>query len=150
MYENNGVCFEHPESWVVVDDDGDDIIRAITIECPNGGYYSIDIYKLNHAPSLDSYIESSMKHFAQDLPVLCNMVGSPSRKLAKAVNKNTELEGLRLTFTVRSFFFIKTEYIKSYFKIISENKVSFISSQYSSDTDSGAGFNQMLSSYRSV
>jgi len=152
MYKHNGVCFESPETWEVVEDDGDAIIRAITVECPNNGYYSIDIYNSNQAPSIDSYIESSMKHFIQELPFVCSLIGIPSRKIEKATNQNVEIEGIQLKFTVRSFFFLKIEYINSYFRVISDKKTSLISSQYSSDVaiESGEGFNKILASYSAV
>jgi ubiquitin-protein ligase len=47
QYQSNSVCFNFPETWEVVDDDGDNFIRAITIEDPNDGFYSMDIYNLS-------------------------------------------------------------------------------------------------------
>ena len=149
MYQHNGVCFNFPESWEVVDDDDDGIIRAITIECPNDGYYSIDIYNLEHAPSTDSYIERSMKYFIKDLPFSFKVVGEPIRKIEKTIYQNSEIEGVQLEFTVRAFFIQEIECINSYFRIKSGNKVSFISSQYPAEymTDSRSGFDLILSNY---
>ncbi|GLX76671.1 hypothetical protein tinsulaeT_00110 [Thalassotalea insulae] len=152
MYQHDGVCFEFPELWEVTDDDGDEIIRAINIECPNDGYYSIDIYNLEQAPSLESYIERSLKYFINELPFHCKIKGQPIREIEHAVNQNTETEGLKLKFTVRAFFILKIGYINSYFRVVSGNKVSFISSQYPNESavESEDGFNKILSSYTIV
>ena len=148
-YQHNSVCFNFPETWEVVEDDGDNTLRAITIECPNDGFYSMDIYNPEQAPTLENYIESSMKHFAKELPFYCKIIGEPTRALEKAENQNVELEGVQLLFTVSSFFFIKKEYVITYFKVGSGNKVALLASEHPAEnaTESKAGFSEILNSF---
>ncbi|MEW6984532.1 hypothetical protein AAD001_17965 [Colwelliaceae bacterium 6471] len=149
MYQHNGVCFEFPESWEVVDDDGDDIIRAITVECPNEGYYSIDIYRSEQAPSIESYIERSLKYFTEELPFGFKIIDKPTQSIEKVTLQDLEIEGITLEFTVRTLFRQKVKYINSYFKVISGSKASLISGQYleENSSESKAGFNKIVSSY---
>jgi hypothetical protein len=149
MYQHNGVCFEVPESWEVVGDDGDDIIRAITVECPNEGYYSIDIYNSEQAPSIENYIERSLTYFTKELPIGFKIIDKPIQSIEKFVSQNLEVEGVKLEFTVRTLFRQKVKYINSYFRVLSGVKTSLISGQYLAkySNESQAGFNQILSSY---
>ena len=149
MYQHNGVCFEFPESWEVVDDDGDDIIRAITVECPNEGYYSIDIYQFEQAPSIENYIERSLKYFTKELPFGFKIIDEPTRSIEKLISQNSEIEGVKLEFTVRTLFRQKIKYINSYFRVCSNTKTSFISGQYLAEhsSESKAGFDKIVLSY---
>ncbi len=149
MYQHNGVCFEFPESWEVVDDDGDDIIRAITVECPNEGYYSMDIYQSEQAPSIENYIERSLKYFTKELPFGFKIIDKPTRSIEKLVSQNSEIEGVKLEFTVRTLFRQKIKYINSYFRVCSNTKTSLISGQYLAEhsSESKAGFDKIVSSY---
>ncbi|MFT4941597.1 MAG: hypothetical protein ACI88A_004667 [Paraglaciecola sp.] len=152
QYQSNSVCFNFPETWEVVDDDGDNFIRAITIEDPNDGFYSMDIYNTEQAPTLEDYIERSMKHFTKELPFYCKIIEEPIREIEKSEHQNTELEGVQLTFTVRSFYFTKIAYVNSYFRVQSGNKISLISSQYPVEnaTEAKAGFSKILNSFSIV
>ena len=149
MYQHDGVCFEFPESWEVVDDDGDDIIRAITVECPNEGYYSMDIYNSDQAPSIENYIERSLKYFAKELPFGFKIINEPTQSIEKAISENSEIEGVKLEFTVRTLFRQKIKYINSYFRVNSGAKTSLISGQYLAEhsDESKAGFNKIVSSF---
>ncbi|WP_441004609.1 hypothetical protein [Pseudocolwellia agarivorans] len=149
MYQHNGVCFEFPESWEVVDDDGDDIIRAITVECPNEGYYSMDIYNSEQAPSIDNYIERSLKYFTKELPFGFKIIDKPTRSVEKLISHNSEFEGIKLEFTVRTLFRQKVKYINRYFRVSSNTKTSLISGQYlvEHSSESEAGFDKIVSSY---
>jgi hypothetical protein len=149
MYQHNGVCFEFPESWEVVDDDGDDIIRAITVECPNEGYYSMDIYNSEQAPSIDNYIERSLKYFTKELPFGFKIIEEPTRTIEKLITSSSEIEGVKLEFTVRTLFFQKVNYINTYFRICSNSKTSLISGQYLAEHchESKAGFDKIVASY---
>ena len=152
MYKHNGVYFDFPESWEVVDDDGDDIIRAITIECPNNGFYTMDIYNSAQAPSIEKYITGALKYFTKELPFGCKVINESTQQVEKAIYQNLEIEGLRVEFTVRTLFRKKNRYINSYFSVHSGNKVSIISSQYPVENavKSQSGFNKILASYRLV
>jgi hypothetical protein len=68
LYSNNGVTFSVPETWEVVEDDSDEVIRAITLECPNDGIYMIDIYNKDQAPLIDKYINNQWGFFIKKLP----------------------------------------------------------------------------------
>ena len=152
MYQHNGVCFEFPENWKVVDDDGDDIIRAITIECPNDGYYTMDIYNSELAPSIEIYIDQSLKYIIKELPFGFKVIDVPIQSVEKAIYQNSEIEGLKLEFTIRTLFRKKIKYINSYFRVSSGKKVSFISGQYLAKdaVESKSGFNKIVASYSLV
>ncbi len=149
MYQHNGVCFEFPESWEVVDDDGDDIIRAINVECPNEGYYTMDIYNSEQAPSIENYIERSLKYFKKELPFGFKIIETPTQSIEKVTYQNSEIEGVKLEFTVRSLFLQKVKYINSYFRVNSGTKTSLISGQYLEEhsSESKVGFDKIISSY---
>ncbi len=148
MYQHNGVCFEFPESWKVVDDDHD-IIRAITVECPNEGYYSMDIYNSEQAPSIENYIERSLKHFTKELPFGFKIIDEPTRSIEKLISRNSKIEGVKLEFTVSTLFRQKVKYINRYFRVCSNTKTSLISGQYlvEHSSESEAGFDKIVSSY---
>ncbi len=152
MYQHNGVYFEFPESWEIIDDDGDDIVRAISVECPNEGYYSMDIYNSEQAPSLENYIEHSLKYFNKELPFGFKIINESTKHIEKAIYHASEIEGLQLEFTVRTLFRKKINYICRYFRVNSGRKVSLISGQYLAvhAIESKAGLNEILASYRLV
>ncbi|ACJ30880.1 hypothetical protein swp_4225 [Shewanella piezotolerans WP3] len=152
MYQHNGVCFEYPDSWEVIDDDNDDLIRAITIECPNEGYYTIDIYNSEQAPSIENYIERSLKYFIKELPFGFKMLSEPSQDVERTIHQKSEIEGLKLEFIIRTLFRHKIKYINSYFRVQSGSKISHISGQFLAEheVDSVAGFNKIIASYSSV
>jgi len=126
MYQHNGVHFDFPEFWEVVDDDGDDIIRAITVECPNNGYYTMDIYNSGQVPSLGSYIKNSLEYFINELPFGYKVIDEPIQTVEKATFKKSGVEGISLAFTVRTLFRKKINYIHSYFIIDSGVKYKVI------------------------
>jgi len=152
MYQHNGVYFDFPEFWEVVDDDGDDIIRAITVECPNNGYYTMDIYNSGQVPSIDTFIKNSLEYFINELPFGYKVIDEPIQTVEKAIFKKSEIEGISLAFTVRTLFRKKINYIHSYFIVNSGVKVSILSGQYPAVTaiDSKAGFHKIVASYNLV
>ena len=151
-YQKHGVNFCVPENWATVEDDLDETIRAITIECPNDGIYMIDIYNSYQAPSLENYIQKSMAHFKNELPLGSKIIDGPHRNVEKCINQEVETLGVRFDFIIRTLFRQQIQYLCSYFRVESENKVSFLSSQYTFENKASSqnGFDKIVSSYRVV
>ncbi|RYV01197.1 hypothetical protein SOPP22_16720 [Shewanella sp. OPT22] len=80
------------------------------------------------------------------------MLSEPTRNAEKTIHQESEIEGLKLEFIIRTLFRHKIKYINSYFRVQSGSKISHISGQFLAEhaVDSVAGFNKIIASYSSV
>jgi hypothetical protein len=148
-YQHNSVCFNFPETWEVVEDDGDNTLRVITIEDPSDGYYSMDIYNPEQAPTLEKHVERAMQHTIKELPFYCRIFGKPIQGIEKAIHQSTEIEGVQVKFSVKAFFLFEKEYVNRYFRLNSGSKISLFSSQCAIENaaESKAGLSEILTSF---
>lgn len=143
-FDKNGIYFEHPENMVLVEEEWDDQISALTLE-DDAGIYMIDIYYAGAGPDLKYYANKHFKSFVKELPFFSKVISSP-------ISTNTTefgISGVVLEFVVKSFFLFKTSYVNPIFKVSGERSVSYISGQYpkSKSKASSAALNHVLGSY---
>lgn len=145
QFNKNGIIFQHSVKWKLVDEEWNDQISALTFE-DDDGIYMVDIYHAGAGPELEDYVEKHFKCFVEKLPFVSKLVSEPTS------SEVTEegVSGLVLEFVVKSYFFCKTFYINSIFKVVGEGSVSYISAQYpkSQSSVSTPSLKIILSSYR--
>lgn len=149
MYSEKGVAFSVPKGWKVVEDDFDEVIRAISLECPNGGYYMIDVYKREQAPYIDKYIDRQFDYFVSELPFGFKIVDGPVRTTEKSLHKGEEVLGVRIAFKVRTLLWQQIEYINCFYRIETGARASMISCHCTSELHSNSRreFAELLENY---
>ena len=152
QYDKKNIQLEYPDTWSLTEDDFDETIRAITIECPNEGIYTIDIYHKEQAPSLNSYMNRSNKYFEKELPIGSKVLHWSKPISIKALNQGHEILGKSIEFSCKSFFFMKSKYTALYFCIESQKMISMCCAQFSNDciSESTEGFKMLLNSYKAT
>lgn len=148
-YSEKGVTFSVPNGWEVVDDDFDEVIRAITLGCPNGGYYMIDVYNREQAPNINKYIDRQIAYFAKELPFGFKIVDGPTSTPEKSLHNGKEVAGVHVSFKVRTRLLQRIEYMNSFYRIETGARTSMISCQYLTEfhSESRAGFEELLEDY---
>ena len=115
-YSCKGIQFTIPDDWKVVEDDLDEVIRAITIDASPGGYCMIDLYRSDQAPSLDGYIEGQLVHYKKALPGRLRMVGEPLKAPEQTVRRGQDIEGVRVRLDIRGILARHPD-LNSFFRI---------------------------------
>lgn len=149
-YSSNRVFFTFPDTWKVIEDDFDETIRAITLECPNGGLYMIDIYNTEQAPTIESYISRQLGCFVKELPMGNKLIEGPFKEPEKAINRGIEILGVRLEFIVSTLLRNRIKYINRFYKVEQGVKTGLISSQFAieeSEKPNEEGFEEILRNF---
>ena len=144
-YSKNGVSFSYSSGWGLIDEEWGDQISALTFEDDDEGIYMIDIYHSASDRTLDEYLDIHFRSFLSELPFGSKVVDGPDISDVS----NDGVLGKELRFTVKTLFMFKYSYINSGFRLVSENCVSFISSQYPKDNEINAkkSFSELVASY---
>jgi hypothetical protein len=144
-FSRNGISFQYPESWTLVDEIWDRNISAITLEDDVEGIFMIDIYHSNSGPDLDAYTISHYSYFVDELPFGYKIIESPTA----LETLEHGITGSILEFVVRTLFRSKIRYVNSVFKIVSPSSVNFISCQYAKDNENETKvlFSEFLGSF---
>lgn len=145
QFEKNGINFQYPENWVLVEEDWNDHISALTFEDDENGIFMIDIYHAGVGPDLKAYARKHFESFVNALPFLSKVASGPTSQECSV----QDVPGIVLEFVVKTYFFIKTSYVNSMFRVASARGVSFISGQYteSNSVISKAALNNVVGSY---
>ncbi|XPF95259.1 hypothetical protein ACM9HF_04395 [Colwellia sp. RE-S-Sl-9] len=151
-YANHGLKFNLPEKWQVVDDDIEEPIRAVTIECDESGSCWSDIYQAHQAPEISQYINKQVQHFVNELPDGYEVDGEIKTERLNIKHSHNEYQGFLLMFNVSIPSGESIGYENMYFKLNTGEKVSMLSSQYTEDERSPIldGIKIILESYSSV
>lgn len=126
-YSLQGVQFDIPDLWSVSEDDCDKTIRAITLETPFEATCMIDLYKKEHAPSLDWYIDNQIKYFIKALPFGYKIVEGPKKSLDRALRRGQEIFGHTVKMKIRTIFFSRTDDFNYFYHIELERYSAMIS-----------------------
>ncbi|HXJ17787.1 MAG TPA: hypothetical protein VNM68_11415 [Candidatus Polarisedimenticolia bacterium] len=139
-----------PNDWNVVEDDLNEVIRAITLETPLDGFCMLDLYKLEQAPTLDGYIDNQMECFLEALPFGFRMVDGPNKSRERARHEGREVFGVTVKSIIRSLFLRRHSDANSFFRIESDGYVGMCSLRCSGDSFLALrpGFLQLLESFR--
>jgi hypothetical protein len=144
-FEKNGINFQYPENWVIVEEEWDENISALTFEDDENGIFMIDIYHAGVDPDLKTYAWKHFDSFVNELPFFSKVESGPTSQECSV----QDVPGMVLEFVVNICFFIKTRYINSVFRVAGASNVSFISGQYteSNSAKSRAALNNLVGSY---
>lgn len=147
-YSQKGLQFHYPEEWQVMEDDFDEVIRAITVETPLEGLCMLDLYRTEQAPPLDSYIENQIQHFEETLPFGFKIVEGPTNSSEKASHQGREITGVTVKSTIRTLFRQRIPDVNSFYRIALGDYVGMCSLRCSGDAFSELrpGFLQFLES----
>ncbi len=116
-YSHQGVQFVIPDGWAVVEDDVDEVIRAITVDTPSNGYCMIDVYKAVQAPDLSQYIDNQLRHFVKALPFGYKVVEGPLTVEEKGSHQGTEVPGLVVNLVIRTLLRQRLPDSSAYYRV---------------------------------
>ena len=115
-YNREGISFDLPTGWEVVEDESEGAIRAVSIDAPEDSNCFLNIYRTPYAKSLRESFLCEARHFLAELPFWIRLTGDIIEEDDCVSIHGSHTSGIRATNDFRSFFFSKFRVIESYFK----------------------------------
>ncbi|RVU83986.1 hypothetical protein EOL70_14355 [Leucothrix sargassi] len=140
-YDQDGLIFEYPTGWSVIDDSEQDDVRYVFIESPEGAVSVIQVYPINEAPTLDQFATSYSEQ-TQVVPTLADgeevdPSTQPVIAQPELMSITRDLDGKSYEWIVESvpgqIAGIETSDYREYFRKDSENHTAFLINQVNND-----------------
>jgi hypothetical protein len=139
-YDKDGLVFEYPVGWNVIDDSTQEDVRYVFIESDDGAVSVIQVFKLDESPTLDQFATSYSEQ-TQVIPELPEGEEAAATPQAFAPSElmtiSRELDGKTYDWIVESvpgqIAGIATSDYREYFKKDSERFSAFLINQVNND-----------------
>ena len=138
-YDKDGLVFEYPVGWNVIDDSTQEDVRYVFIESDEGAVSVIQVFKVDEAPTLDQFATSYSEQ-TQVIPELPEGEAAATPQAfapSELMTITRELDGKTYDWVVESvpgqIAGIATSDYREYFKKDSERFSAFLINQVNND-----------------
>ena len=137
-YDEEGLSFEYPTGWSVIDDTVQDGVRYVFVESAEGAVSVIQVFRIDEAPTLEQFATSYSEQ-TQVIPELVEgeTASAPVVPQTELMTITRDLNGKTYDWIVESvpgqIAGIETNDYREYFKKDSERFTAFLINQVNND-----------------
>lgn len=148
-YEKEGISFEYPANWEVVEDSEIESYRYVFVQSTGSAIVRIQMFQKDDFYDLNEFVETDIEAKAKEMPSLFGINSNNGIKKHKTMINGVEFDGYQYEFNVSV---LKTDdpHISEYYSYTSSNEVAYLSLQVATeDYDKvSSGFEQILGSFK--